>query len=176
MILTHETGKPLAEAKGEFDYSLGFTWWFAGEAERVRGTVAHPAQDGRRVFTIKQPIGVAAALVPWNFPVALVVWLLPEHMSHKIQDDPSKVRCSIRCWLHDGCQTFAGDSAHDFSSRIFGRQGWISTWRAECADDRLGEYSFAQRSALSTRACEEGFLHGIRMKFSIAHFRTTANT
>jgi succinate-semialdehyde dehydrogenase/glutarate-semialdehyde dehydrogenase len=69
-ILTHETGKPLAEARGEIDYSLGFTWWFAGEAERVRGTVAQPAQDGRRVFTVKQPIGVAAALVPWNFPVA----------------------------------------------------------------------------------------------------------
>jgi acyl-CoA reductase-like NAD-dependent aldehyde dehydrogenase len=70
LILTHETGKPLAEARGEIDYSVGFTWWFAGEAERVRGTIAQPAQDGRRVFTVKQPIGVAAALVPWNFPVA----------------------------------------------------------------------------------------------------------
>jgi succinate-semialdehyde dehydrogenase / glutarate-semialdehyde dehydrogenase len=69
-ILTHETGKPLAEAHGEIDYSAGFVWWFAGEAERVRGTVAQPAIDNRRVFTIKQPIGVAAALVPWNFPVA----------------------------------------------------------------------------------------------------------
>jgi acyl-CoA reductase-like NAD-dependent aldehyde dehydrogenase len=69
-ILTHETGKPLAESRAEIDYSTGFTWWFAGEAERIRGTVAQPAQDGRRVFTIKQPIGVAVALVPWNFPVA----------------------------------------------------------------------------------------------------------
>jgi succinate-semialdehyde dehydrogenase/glutarate-semialdehyde dehydrogenase len=69
-ILTHETGKPLAEAKGEIDYSLGFTWWFAGEAERIRGTVAQPSQDDRRVFTVKQPIGVAVALVPWNFPIA----------------------------------------------------------------------------------------------------------
>ena len=69
-ILTHETGKPLAEARGEIDYSVGFTWWFAGEAERVRGTVAQPSTGNRRVFTVKQPIGVAAALVPWNFPVA----------------------------------------------------------------------------------------------------------
>jgi len=69
-ILTHETGKPLAESKGEIDYSLGFTWWFAGEAERVRGTVSQPSVDDRRVFTIKQPIGVAVALVPWNFPIA----------------------------------------------------------------------------------------------------------
>lgn len=67
-IVTHETGKPLSEARGEIDYSTGFTWWFAGEAERVRGTVAQPSQDDRRVFTIKQPIGVAAMLVPWNFP------------------------------------------------------------------------------------------------------------
>jgi|SRR5579871_3841715 len=69
-ILTYETGKPLTEARAELDYSLGFTWWFSGEAERIRGTVATPAIPGRRVFTVKQPIGVAAALVPWNFPVA----------------------------------------------------------------------------------------------------------
>lgn len=72
-ILTHETGKPLAEAYGELDYSLGFLWWFAGEAERIHGSVAVPAAPNRRLFTIKQPIGVAAALVPWNFPVAMVL-------------------------------------------------------------------------------------------------------
>ena len=69
-IVTYETGKPILEALGELDYSLGFTWWFAGEAERIQGTVSTAAAPGRRVFTIKQPIGVAAALVPWNFPIA----------------------------------------------------------------------------------------------------------
>lgn len=69
-IVTYETGKPLFEAKGEIDYALGFTWWFAGEAERVQGTVQTPSAPNRRVFTVKQPIGVAAALVPWNFPIA----------------------------------------------------------------------------------------------------------
>ncbi|KAJ5797980.1 uncharacterized protein N7503_007276 [Penicillium pulvis] len=72
-IVTHETGKPLAEAYGELDYSLGFLWWFAGEAERVHGTVSMAAAPNRRIFTVKQPIGVAAALVPWNFPVAMVL-------------------------------------------------------------------------------------------------------
>ena len=72
-IITHETGKPLAEAYGELDYSLGFLWWFAGEAERIHGTVSQVAAPNRRLFTIKQPIGVAAALVPWNFPVAMVL-------------------------------------------------------------------------------------------------------
>lgn len=72
-IVTHETGKPLFEAYGELDYSLGFLWWFAGEAERIHGSVAVPAAPNRRLFTIKQPIGVAAALVPWNFPVAMVL-------------------------------------------------------------------------------------------------------
>ncbi|TAQ90293.1 hypothetical protein B7494_g1389 [Chlorociboria aeruginascens] len=72
-IVTYETGKPIAESQGEIDYALGFTWWFAGEAERIQGTVQTPAIPGRRVFTIKQPIGVAAALVPWNFPIALVL-------------------------------------------------------------------------------------------------------
>ena len=65
-IVTYETGKPLFEAQGELDYSLGFTWWFAGEAERVFGTIQVPSVPGRRVFTIKQPVGVAVALVPWN--------------------------------------------------------------------------------------------------------------
>lgn len=72
-IVTYETGKPLFEAQGELDYSLGFTWWFAGEAERITGTVNTPSAPGRRVFTIKQPIGVAAALVPWNFPIAMIL-------------------------------------------------------------------------------------------------------
>lgn len=65
-IVTYETGKPLAEAMGELDYALGFTWWFAGEAERVQGTVQVPSVPGRRIFTVKQPIGVAVGLVPWN--------------------------------------------------------------------------------------------------------------
>lgn len=72
-IVTYETGKPLAESHGELDYALGFTWWFAGEAERITGTIQQPAISGRRVFTVKQPIGVAAALVPWNFPIAMIL-------------------------------------------------------------------------------------------------------
>ncbi|EMC93310.1 hypothetical protein BAUCODRAFT_36998 [Baudoinia panamericana UAMH 10762] len=72
-IVTYETGKPLAESQGELDYALGFTWWFAGEAERVQGTIQVPAAPGRRVFTVKQPIGVAVALVPWNFPIAMIL-------------------------------------------------------------------------------------------------------
>nr|POE87825.1 putative succinate-semialdehyde dehydrogenase [Quercus suber] len=72
-IVTYETGKPLFESQGELDYALGFTWWFAGEAERVQGTIQTPAAPGRRVFTVKQPIGVAVALVPWNFPIAMIL-------------------------------------------------------------------------------------------------------
>ncbi|KAK3686413.1 hypothetical protein LTR37_019844 [Vermiconidia calcicola] len=72
-IVTYECGKPIAEAQGELDYALGFTWWFAGEAERVTGTVQMPAAPNRRVFTVKQPIGVAVALVPWNFPIAMIL-------------------------------------------------------------------------------------------------------
>ncbi|KAB5518914.1 aldehyde dehydrogenase domain-containing protein [Coniochaeta sp. 2T2.1] len=71
-ILVHETGKPLAEARGEIDYALTFVWWFSGEADRgAHGTSMSCAIPGRRALTIKQPVGVAAALVPWNFPIAL---------------------------------------------------------------------------------------------------------
>lgn len=69
-ILVLETGKPLAEAHGEIEYATSFTRWFSAEAERIQGTLFQPSVAGRRIFTIKQPIGVAAALVPWNFPIA----------------------------------------------------------------------------------------------------------
>lgn len=72
-IVTYETGKPLVEATGEVDYALGFAWWFAGEAERIRGSVGQPSVSSRRTFVIKQPIGVSVALVPWNFPVAMII-------------------------------------------------------------------------------------------------------
>ncbi|KAF5535786.1 succinate-semialdehyde dehydrogenase [Fusarium napiforme] len=72
-IVVFETGKPMAEALGEVDYALGFAWWFAGEAERIRGSVAQPSISNRRTFVIKQPIGVCVALVPWNFPVAMII-------------------------------------------------------------------------------------------------------
>ncbi|KAJ6181362.1 hypothetical protein N7485_000004 [Penicillium canescens] len=72
-IVTYETGKPMAEALGELDYALGFTWWFAGEAERVQGTIGSSSIADRRVLTIKEPIGVSVALVPWNFPVAMIL-------------------------------------------------------------------------------------------------------
>jgi succinate-semialdehyde dehydrogenase / glutarate-semialdehyde dehydrogenase len=72
-IVTYETGKPLAESRGEIDYATSFTWWFAGEAERVQGSVSVPATPDRRIFTIKQPTGVSVALVPWNFPVAMIL-------------------------------------------------------------------------------------------------------
>lgn len=72
-LVTYETGKPKSEALGEVDYALGFAWWFAGEAERVRGSIAIPSVSNRRTFVIKQPIGVSVALVPWNFPVAMII-------------------------------------------------------------------------------------------------------
>lgn len=72
-LLVYETGKPMYEALGEMDYSLTFTTWFASEAERVQGTCFVPSAPNRRVMTIKQPLGVAVALVPWNFPVAMIL-------------------------------------------------------------------------------------------------------
>ncbi|KJZ75748.1 hypothetical protein HIM_04905 [Hirsutella minnesotensis 3608] len=72
-VLVYETGKPLFEARGEVEYALSFAWWFMGETERIQGTCMTTALPGRRVFNIKQPIGVVAALVPWNFPLALAL-------------------------------------------------------------------------------------------------------
>lgn len=72
LILTLENGKTLAEAKGEVLYGASFLDWFAGEAERVHGEVVPAANLGQRILTIKQPLGVAACLAPWNFPIAMI--------------------------------------------------------------------------------------------------------
>ncbi|KAL4815504.1 Aldehyde/histidinol dehydrogenase [Aspergillus spinulosporus] len=72
-LVVYETGKPMAEAVGEVEYALGFAWWFASEAERVRGSIGQPSISERRTFVIKQPIGVCVALVRWNFPVAMII-------------------------------------------------------------------------------------------------------
>src|SRR5947209_1009042 len=71
-ILTTEMGKPLAEAKGEILYGASFVEWFAEEAKRVYGDVIPTPSNDRRIITIKQPIGVVAAITPWNFPNAMI--------------------------------------------------------------------------------------------------------
>ncbi|MDR5758478.1 NAD-dependent succinate-semialdehyde dehydrogenase [Caballeronia sp. LZ035] len=72
LILTTEQGKPLAEAKGEITYAASFIEWFAEEGKRVAGdTLSTPAADKRIVVT-KEPIGVCAAITPWNFPAAMI--------------------------------------------------------------------------------------------------------
>jgi len=72
VILTMENGKPFTEAKGEVMYAASFLEWFAGEAERTYGEVIPTANRNQRVLTIKEPIGVAACLAPWNFPIAMI--------------------------------------------------------------------------------------------------------
>ena len=72
LILTIEMGKPLAESKGEVLYGASFVEWFAEEAKRVYGDVIPTPSNDRRIITIKQPIGVVAAITPWNFPNAMI--------------------------------------------------------------------------------------------------------
>ena len=72
IIMTAEQGKPLAEAKGEVLYGASFVKWFAEEARRIYGdTIPAPSAD-RRILVLKQPVGVAAAITPWNFPIAMI--------------------------------------------------------------------------------------------------------
>lgn len=71
-LMTAEQGKPLAEAKGEVLYAASFIEWFAEEAKRVYGdTIPAPTTD-KRILVLKQPIGVCAAITPWNFPAAMI--------------------------------------------------------------------------------------------------------
>ena len=71
-IMTAEQGKPLAEAKGEVGYGASFIEWFAEESRRVYGETVPSTDPTKRYLVIKQPIGVCAAITPWNFPIAMI--------------------------------------------------------------------------------------------------------
>ncbi len=71
-IMTAEQGKPFGEAKGEVAYGASFVEWFAEEAKRVNGETLPQFDNNRRLMVIKQPIGVCAAITPWNFPLAMI--------------------------------------------------------------------------------------------------------
>ncbi|MEW6118918.1 MAG: NAD-dependent succinate-semialdehyde dehydrogenase [Pseudomonadota bacterium] len=71
-IMVREQGKPLAEARGEIDYAASFIEWFAEEARRVHGEVVPSPWPDRRLFTLRQPVGVAALITPWNYPAAML--------------------------------------------------------------------------------------------------------
>jgi succinate-semialdehyde dehydrogenase/glutarate-semialdehyde dehydrogenase len=72
MLMTAEQGKPLAEAKGEIAYAASFIEWFAEEGKRLYGDVIPGHQPDRRILVLRQPIGVVAAITPWNFPSAMI--------------------------------------------------------------------------------------------------------
>jgi succinate-semialdehyde dehydrogenase/glutarate-semialdehyde dehydrogenase len=71
-LMTAEQGKPLAEARGEVGYGASFIEWFAEEAKRVYGETVPTTDNNKRYLVLKQPIGVCAAITPWNFPIAMI--------------------------------------------------------------------------------------------------------
>ena len=72
VLMTAEQGKPLAEARGEIAYAASFIEWFAEEAKRLYGDVIPGHQADKRILVLRQPVGVVAAITPWNFPAAMI--------------------------------------------------------------------------------------------------------
>ncbi|MEJ2459295.1 MAG: aldehyde dehydrogenase family protein, partial [Novosphingobium sp.] len=71
-LMTLESGKPLDEARGEVKYGAAFIEWFSEEARRAYGEVIPPHAAGKRIVTLRQPVGTCAAITPWNFPLAMI--------------------------------------------------------------------------------------------------------
>src|SRR5260370_7991750 len=71
-LMTAEQGKPLAESKGEIAYAASFIEWFAEEGKRLYGDVIPGHQADKRILVLRQPVGVVAAITPWNFPLAMI--------------------------------------------------------------------------------------------------------
>ena len=104
IILTSEQGKPLAEAKGEIAYGASYIEWYAEEAKRLYGdTVPAPGAD-KRILITKEPIGVAAAITPWNFPNAMITRKAAPALAAGAPSwcvRPARPRClrwRWRCW------------------------------------------------------------------------------
>src|SRR3984893_9276479 len=72
VLMTAEQGKPLAESKGEILYAASFIEWFAEEAKRLYGDIIPGHQSDKRILLLRQPVGVVAAITPWNFPAAMI--------------------------------------------------------------------------------------------------------
>jgi succinate-semialdehyde dehydrogenase / glutarate-semialdehyde dehydrogenase len=72
ILMTREQGKPLAESRGEIAYGAAFVEWYAEEAKRIYGDIIPTVADSRRLMVFKQPVGVCAAITPWNFPHAMI--------------------------------------------------------------------------------------------------------
>lgn len=71
-LMTAEQGKPLKEAEGEVEYAASFIQWFSEQAKRINGEIIPPAKTGARILATREPIGVVAAITPWNFPMAML--------------------------------------------------------------------------------------------------------
>ena len=72
LIMTSEQGKPLAEARGEVDYAASYVEFYAEEAKRITGEINPTFRADSRILVVRQPIGVVAAITPWNFPAAMI--------------------------------------------------------------------------------------------------------
>ena len=71
-LMSMEQGKPLAESRGEVAYGASYVAWFADEATRIYGDLIPQQQRGKRMNAVKEPVGVVAAITPWNFPLAMI--------------------------------------------------------------------------------------------------------
>src|SRR5690606_1075462 len=71
-VLTTEMGKPLAEAKGEVNIAIDYIDWYAEEAKRIYGDTIPASHPDKRILVLREPVGVTAAITPWNFPVAMI--------------------------------------------------------------------------------------------------------
>ena len=122
ILMTVEQGKPLAESRGEIAYGASFIEWFAEEAKRVYGDTIPSQSPDRRIVVIKQPIGVCAAVTPWNFPNAMIT---------------RKAGPGARRRLHDGDQARVDDAV--FGARaVRARRARGHPQRRDQRRDRFG--------------------------------------
>lgn len=135
LIMTLENGKTLTESKGEVIYGASFLEWFATQAEMTHGETVPTANPNQRILTIKQPVGVAAALAPWNCESSFVHHVklsLTSSSFSSYRHDYAKVRRRPCRWLHDCLETRWRDTSVGSGSSSVGRRSRLSKWQHQC--------------------------------------------
>ena len=124
-LISAECGKPLTEARGEVAYSASFFEWFAEEGKRAYGeSIPSPSRD-KRLITLRQPVGVVAAITPWNFPLAMIARKIAPALAAgcTVVVKPAEQTPPLRPRLGGTCC-----------------RGGAARWRAQCADRRPGRH------------------------------------
>jgi len=154
-VMTIEQGKPLTEAKGEVAYANGFISWFAEEAKRVYGETIPASASNKRILVRKEPVGVIAAIPPWNFPAAMVKRKFAPPLApcpterHRLGGGDAGSRCQVVRWVRTFPMAIIAQREYVIARRMFREQVRLGCCAALLGCCACTAFGFMRRSTAS---------------------------